>query len=210
MVYTSNNRLLRIISTRRGASYTVGIVTILMVVIMLLLAILPAYRSITDQLKNNEAKLKYLQDLKIKKGSMDDLLNEYDTNYELIQQFETYYRDKADNEMIIANFDKIAQNNNCSLTSVTFKEIGDPTNENMLAFAGIKAQPFDLTIRGKLQDISTVIKHLDEFPVTLKYGQFSYNHVLPDDAKSSSPVSQDYLFDLNLTGEYYFWITNTK
>jgi hypothetical protein len=196
---------MQIISTRRGASYTVGIITLLMVVIMLLLAILPAYRSITDQLKNNEAKLKYLQDLKTKQASMDDLLAEYNNNADLIQKFEAYYQDKPDNEMIVANFDQIAKNNNCVLSSLNFKPVTDPSDPNMLTFAGIRAQPFDVLYKGNLQDLGNVLKHLEDFPLAIKYDQFSYTHYKAVDSKVDVPVSQDYMFTLTLTGEYYFW-----
>ena len=205
MITTSNNRLTRILATRQGASYAVGIVTLLMVVIMLFLAILPAYRSITDQIKSNETKLKYLQDLKTKKSSMDDLLKQYNDNTDLIKQFEAYYKNKTNNEMLLANLDLIAGNNNCILENATFKQVGAPKAVEMQAFAGIQAQPFDISFKGQLPDLNNVIKHLEEFPVTLRYNDLSYSHVKSAGSQVDVPVSQDYLFTLNLMGEYYFW-----
>mgnify|MGYP001412427080 CR=1 FL=1 len=66
-IYTTNNRLRQILETTKGSTLGMGGVTFLVIVMMLFFAIIPAYKSITDQLKNNEAKTKYLEELKTKK-----------------------------------------------------------------------------------------------------------------------------------------------
>jgi|GEM_PF-2908610 len=209
MVYTSNNRLQQILATRKGASVSIAGVTIFMVVLMLLLAILPAYRSITDQLKNNEAKLIYLNDLKTKRADMDKLNEEYTLNENKIKLFEKYNNSNANSEVMLANLDQLAKKNNTVLVSANFLDPEISEDLNLTPFVGLLYKELQLDFRGTLPELSLLLTDLEQFPIAININSISYVHYEETQDNQYDiqeiPISNDPRFALSIKAEYYIW-----
>lgn len=209
MVYTSNNRLQQILATRKGASVSIAGVTIFMVVLMLLLAILPAYRSITDQLKNNEAKLVYLNDLKTKRSDMDKLNEEFTLNENKIKLFDKYNNSNSNSEVLLANLDQIAKKNNSVLISINFLDPKSPETGNLTQFSGLLFKDVQINFRGTLPDLSLLLSDLEQFPIAINMNRVTYTHYEATEENQynieSVPIVNDPRFTMNIQAEYYIW-----
>lgn len=203
---TTNRRLNQIIHSSRSASYTIGLITLFIVVLMIFLAIMPAYKSITDQLASNEAKTIYLNDLTTKKNTMDRLLREYEQFSDQINLFNEYQQVRANNELVVANMDRLARDYSVNLISSNYEKEVPPKNEPYSKIVGLMAQPFTLSFKGELANLENLLAKLEQYPTLLSFKTISYNHGETSTAGATGvALSGDRTFTLSLNGEYYFW-----
>lgn len=198
-----NERINQIWSTTQGKTYTTAIATIVVVVLMAMFAIVPAYTSITDQLALNEQKTKYLADLSTKQQALNKLIMQRDEYSVPITLLGIYLREKMNNELLIASFSKIADDNKCKLSSVSFSEADiskNITNVNV----NVRAVPFSVTISCKVGDIKTVYAEMMNFPVPLNITNLSYSNKKEVGGGGTSNLFYD-RFVVTINGEYYFW-----
>jgi hypothetical protein len=180
-----------------------------MVVLMLLLAILPAYRSITDQLKNNEAKLVYLNDLKTKRDDMDRLNEEYTLNENKIKLFEKYNNSNANSEVMLANLDQIAKKNNTLLVSANFLDPEISEDLDLAQFPGLLYKGLQMEFIGTLPELSLVLSDLEQFPIAINVNSVTYVHYVETQDNQYDiqeiPIVNDPRFSLSVKAEYYIW-----
>lgn len=212
MVYTTNNRLQQILSTRKNASISIAGVTLFMVVLMLVLAILPAYRSITDQLKNNEAKLAYLTELRAKRDVMDALNEDYSLNQRKIELFERYNSEVSNSEVLLANIAEMAKNHNCLLTNVSIEDPRASENPAYLEFGGMLEKKMALGFRGTLADLSLLLVDIENFPVPINIWNVNYSHYVPSTSGTTAGIESDDvlilsdpIFQLTMDTTYFIW-----
>lgn len=209
MALTTNYKLANIFNSKKASTFTTGGLTIFMIVLMLVLAILPAYRSITDQLKNNEAKSQYLGQLKQKRQAMDDLSEEYAEKKDTINLYEKYNGKKPNTEVLLANLSEICKKDGCVLNSVSFNQPNGTTDEQISSVSGVVPKQISLSVLGTLEQLDTFIKDLEEFPVPFNTQNISYTHYKEQKANSGgqdeSPIINDPRFSLSIVIEYYLW-----
>lgn len=208
-VLTSNDRLKQLISTTKGSAISTGAVTLVMVVLMIFLAILPAYRSITDQLKNNEAKETYLQQLQIKKNALDKLGLDYEDNIEKINFFNQYNNSTLNTETFLANIDAISKSNKAKLTNISIAEnaaysaVAESPFKDMVY---AKAQELAMTFRLQLSDVAYLINSLEKFPLTIYIQNLEILQQSNNTSFSTTQtLAENGLVELNIKGEIYFW-----
>ncbi len=207
-LYTTTNRKLNeILKSNKNASFTVGLVTLFVVVLMLFLAILPAYKSITDQIQNNQAKTEYIAKLKEKRSILDKLTLEYDANSELIKQFDEDYPQKQNNEFILATISKIGTLYNVEVSSISFTNKAKSNQLETLppSLAIIETNIF---LKGKLPDLEKFVAHLEKYPIPLNYSNLDYHYLAEKIEGTVIPQSVPFVMTLNF--EYYYFTIPTN
>ena len=208
MAFTTNYKLANIFNSKKTSSFTTGGLTILMIVLMLVLAILPAYKSITDQLKNNETKTKYLSDLKQKRLAMDSLSEEFLENKNLISLYQKYNGTKPNTELLLANFAKICEKESCKLVSITFDSVQETKDEEILAVPGVVTNPVKISMIGTIEQLDNVLSDLEDFAIPLNILDVQYSHYLEKTGttvQEEKSVIEDPRFELQISLEYYLW-----
>ena len=208
-IYTTNNRLKQILETTRGSTLGMGGITIFIVVLMIFFAVLPAYRSITDQLKNNEAKNTYLVALQQKKTILDKLALSYKENLDSINYFDLYNNSNLNTETFVANMDAIARQHDGILESINIGGINSYLSPDKSPFVGatsLQPQRLYMQFKVKLLNVTSLINTLEEFPLTI----YLYNtNILQvqyvNDIKTTGSISQNDIMELTIIGETYFW-----
>jgi hypothetical protein len=208
-VLTSNDRLKQLISTTKGSAISTVAVTLVMVVLMIFLAILPAYRSITDQLKNNEAKETYLQQLQIKKNTLDKLGLDYEDNIDKINFFNKYNSSTLDTETFLANIDALAKSNKAKLTNISIAENSSYSAVAESPFIDMvyaKAQELSMTFRLQLNDVAYLVNSLEKFPLTIYIQSMEITQQSNNTSYSTmQTLNENGLVELDIKGEIYFW-----
>lgn len=183
-----------------------------MIVLMLVLAILPAYRSITDQLKNNEAKLFYLTELRAKRDVMDALNEDYNLNQKKIELFERYNSDVSNSEVIVANISEMAKNHNCILTNVSIEDPRASERPAYVEYGGLLEKKMALSFRGTLADLSLLLVDLENFPMPINVWNINYSHYVPSASGTGAGIENDDvlilsdpIFQLTMDSTYFVW-----
>jgi hypothetical protein len=207
-LYTTNNRRLNaILHSSKGATYTTGLLTLLVVTVMIAFAIVPSYTSITDKISNNELKQVYLDELIAKRDAMDTLLAEYDSNEELINIFETTTYTRNNNELLVANIDNIATGNGISLISTSFDKVKGPTRDDLAVYPELLTQNFNLTFKGTPPFLLETLREFESFPIPIEFNNIIFS--LKDDNNAIEAGDVVYSIDtdltMNLSGVFYFW-----
>ena len=212
-VYTTNNKLKKALGTMQGSTISVGSVTLFVVILMIFFAILPAYKSITDQVKNNEAKTKYYNDLVQKKTSLDKLAQSYETNKTIIDFFNLYTTSTPDTEVMTANLDKIAKGNNFVLTSITILDTTGTTSKDspFINYSNITVKAINLTFEGPLEKTSILLNDLEKFPISINDSTFRISQKKNTGANANTAKQsfiQNNIVQISISGEFYFWNSN--
>lgn len=194
---TVNDRLNAIIESSQGRTYLVVAITLLVITLMIFLAIAPAYKSITDQLALNQVKAQYLADLNTKSTNLQKLAAQEQQYSSELTLLDSYLPAKDNSELVTANISKIAEANNCKLGSVSFGVKAASTNPKIPAggYPNLLAVPLNISLTCAKENISGLIKHLEELPMVIYFNSVGYSY---KQGESST-------YSLAVTGEYYFW-----
>jgi hypothetical protein len=199
-----NDRINEILSTTQGKTYTTVIATVVVVMLMAIFAIVPAYVSITDQIALNEDKTKYLADLSLKQSTINDLVLMSDKYENELKLLDIYFKDKINSEFLVASFSKIAEDHRCRTTSVSF---GDPFKTKAIKELSINvnAVPFNLVISCNIKEMEGLFAQINDFPVPLNITGIIYTNKKEAGSVANSAVFYD-RFNMTITGEYYYWV----
>lgn len=200
-----NERINKIWATTQGKTYTTAIATIVVVALMIVFAVVPAYVSITDQISLNEAKTTYVGDLKTKQQNLNTLITQQQNNTVSLRLLDIYLRDRINNELLVASFSQIAleKNINCKFDSASFTEPAVSKKIKLLN-ANVKAVGFSAKFICKFGVIKDLYDRILNLPVPMNIDNISYsnNKALGGGGNSA------YFFDkfaVTYDGEYYYW-----
>lgn len=182
-----------IMATTQGKTYTVFTVTLLVVVLLIVFAISPAYLSITNQISRNNAKMAYLADLDKKEETLRSLTNQEADLADEIDILNTDFKDKRNDEFMLSNMSKMASTYNCDLTSMTFGENKVPTIPDLTLYPEFTAVPTTITVSCDLAGLESFLAHVESFPSTMSIKTISYG------------VVQNEKYGMTIEAEYYFW-----
>jgi hypothetical protein len=199
--------------TTKGSALSMGGVTILIVVLMIFFAVLPAYRSITDQLKNNEVKTKYLEELKVKKSILDKLASSYQDNISIIDYFYLYNNPVKNTETFAANIDIIAKWHESILSNISITGGTDYQSQEESPFTGyasLEPQLLQMEFLVKMENIPSLINSLEEFPLTIYINSMNIKQKqnIAIDTEKDILSGNDRVI-LTIMGELYFWKAET-
>jgi len=199
-----NKGLQDVIQTTRGRTYTVLIVTIIVIVLMFAVAIAPAYLSITNQIKNNDEKRDYLSELEEKETNLRTLAEQELTYTDQIAKLNQYYADQENDEFILANLNSIADNYNVVLSSVSFNNSAKSLPLSALVFPNLTRVQIAIGIQGELANMQLFLAALESFPSTITINTINYGI---NEEESLSAEERESLppYAMTLTAEYFFW-----
>lgn len=189
-------------STDQNRTYTTAVATIIVVILMIVFAIVPAYSSITSEIKTNQDKTKYLSDLSTKVTNLNNLIDETNNEGLAIDLMNTYLSTKSNNELIIANFSQIASANNCILNNISFQN-PQIVNSLKIQVSNISAVPFTLSFSCPYNSLEVVYSAINKFPVPILITSISYTNDKSLGGGGSVNFTTD-KFAFGLSGEYYF------
>jgi len=200
-VKTRSVSLNLVLESTQGKTYAVIIVTVLVVVLLLFVAAVPAYLSITNQIVKNESKAKYLQDLQTKEGNLKTLSEQEKDFLNEIDLVNVYFKDKRNDEFMIANLEKLAEKSSLKMMGVNFEITKAPSIPELGAFGLFSAVPFSASFRGQIKDFEKIVEYLETFPSTLTINSISYSK----QEEGDGGFTADQVFVLAIQAEYYFW-----
>jgi hypothetical protein len=208
-IYTTNNRLKQILETTRGSTLGMGGITLFIVVLMIFFAVLPAYRSITDQLKNNEAKTVYFDALQKKKTVLDKLAFAYKENQEVINYFDLYNNPVRNTETFVANIDAIAKKHDGILVNINLENgtnYKSPDNSPFTTTMSMLPQKLQMQFRVKLASVTYLINSLEEFPLTIYISTINVTQTsVTGNSMTKGSLSSNDTVEVSIIGETYFW-----
>jgi Tfp pilus assembly protein PilO len=198
---TVNERLNSIIESSQGKTYLVAAVTLLVIVLMIFLAIAPAYRSITDQLTLNQFKAQYLADLNTKNSNLQTLATQEQKYTGQLSLLDSYLPAKDNTELVTANLNKISETYGCKLSLVNFGTKGVSANGKLPAgaYPSLVAIPLNVSLNCTPDQLPLFLQHLESLPIVIYSKTITYFYKSGDSS----------IYTFSLTGEYYFWNTET-
>jgi Tfp pilus assembly protein PilO len=198
---TKNNSLQELLKTTQGKTYTVIIVTIILIVLMFSVAIVPAYRSVTDQIAQNRVKSEYLEQLSKKEDILRILANQENQYRQEIDIINQIYQSRQNDEFVLANLNSLANQFNIRISSFGFsnKTLQNSSFAELDSFANLQRITINLSLEGDLQDFQYFLNSLESLPLVISVTNINYG------LNTSTERDIRYRYIMNLQAEYYFW-----
>jgi len=197
-------RINKILSTTQGRTYTTVAATILIVVLMAVFAIIPAYISITDQVAANQAKTEYIAKLIEKEQAITSLVKQRDRYTEAIKLLDLFLGEKVNNEYMIANVNKIAEDHNCTVTTFSFDKPQTSKNIKTLPMM-VSSVGMSFTVNCKIEDIKGFYQQINDFPTPIYIITVNYTNKTDSKSLIAFGDSINSRFNIQIATEYYFW-----
>lgn len=174
---TSTQQLREYMETRQGKVYFISIITMIMVAVMLVFAVVPAIKSITDKISQNKVRREYLTTLTTKESSIKQLLSQEEQSQERIQLLNSSLPDRRNDEYILANISEIATSNNNTIISVDFGEdVSAKTFTNKSNLISLRQVPITLSVQGNISSLGNFVKEIEEFPTIIAIEEISFSN----------------------------------
>lgn len=165
-IKTSTAQLRDYLDTKQGKTYFIAIITLITVTIMLVFAIVPAIKSITDKMAQNNVRREYLEALTLKEKNIKNLLVEEEQSQEQIRFLESSLPSKKNDEYILANIGEMAKQSNSFLVSADF---GEDTvakiDSRVETKSRLKQVPLTISIQGNIPTLGEFMKKMESFPM---------------------------------------------
>jgi len=202
-----NQRINAILSTIQGKTYTMAIATIVVILLMIVLAIVPAYTSLTDQMALNTLKEKYLVDMDTKQNILNTLFEVRDSNQTSLTLLDTYLKDKINNEYFVASFYQVAEDLNCEFKGASFSAPAVSKNiKNLNAnVIGIK---FSASFICKISGVKPLYARIANFPILVYIDAINYSNKKDAGGSGTNNFINDNLA-VSISGEYFYWNAKT-
>lgn len=204
---TSTTQLREYLETKQGKTYFIAIITMITVAIMLIFAIVPATKSITDKIAQNSVRRDYLEALKEKDKNMKDLLNEEENSQSELVFLESALPSSRNDEFVLANISEMAVKSNTNLVNADFgestpaKDITDLRTTNKLSYV-----PMTLSVQGTIPNLGEFVKKIEAFPVPFLIEDISFNNNVRN---QNLPISKGDTL-LTMTLSYYHFNNATE
>jgi len=174
---TSTQQLREYMETKQGKTYFIGIITMATIAVMLVFAVVPAIKSITDKMSQNKIRREYLTALTTKEESIKQLLSQEDQSQEKIQLLNTSLPDKRNDEYVLANINEMALLNNNTIISIDFG-VGAPAKLTTpsQSTVSLRQVPITISVQGNVSSLGIFIKKLEEFPTIIAIEDISFSN----------------------------------
>jgi Tfp pilus assembly protein PilO len=198
-----NKQLQKLMETPQGKTYTVLGVTIITVLIMFMLAIRPAYISITNRISENNKKQEYIDEANNKIGDLQELNNQANTYDDAINYLNNFFLDDTAKEAFtIGNIINIADNRNLTIDFIRVDE-AEPLPENEfedVSDLDILAQnTITINARGSISNTRLFIQDLENLGEIMNIENINL---------SIEEEEDDDNWRLSVQANFYFWDTN--
>ncbi len=207
---TVQKQLREFIATSKGKSYTVTIVTLLLIMVLLFFAVVPAFNSILTQVRQNEERLEALAEIDQKRESLRLLLNKHNENLAVAVGLQDSLPNELNQEDIVEDLVDFSSSSRAELRSIRFVNLAgrsrltqlfqvDPT----INIALIDGAIVNLTVEGERSELRAFILAMEQSRKIYSIKSFNIARVEQQgDVVGRGP------FILNLQAETYFWNVN--
>lgn len=189
-----NERLRNFIETSRGKTYTVAVVTGVLVLVLFTFGVFPSVRAIIRQVGQNEARIETLQKIEEKNQRLRQLANEIENKSNVSEALNQSLPDNIQQETVIDTVTKLARKNNVSFSSVQFSRGGNANNseynKEYIGEAGI-----NLKVVGSRTDVVQFAEDMEESIRVFNLSQLSLGRRTADGPTHA----------LSIQADYYYW-----
>jgi len=199
----SSSTLRNFIATAQGKSYTIGVVTILLILVIFLVGVFPALSSIFLQIEQNSNRTQALEQIEIKRQTLRTLSVEESDKHAVTLSLNAYLPDKFDQVGIFNQLNEMATDTGSVLMAVTF--INVESRRDLPAIFGtplaLDGKVINLTVEGDRTE-------LEEFVTLMEESRRIYNIVnlslfkVDETTLTGQSISQ---FKMDMQVETYFW-----
>lgn len=174
---TSTQQLREYLETKKGKTYFIGIITMVTVTVMLIFAVVPATKSITDKIAQNRVRREYLNALTTKEDAIKQLLSQEEQSQEKIQLLNASLPDRRNDEYVLANINGIAAAGNNTIISMDFGEDAPAKFTTRSSNASFLRQvPVTLSVQGNISSLGDFVKRIEEFPMIIAIESISFSN----------------------------------
>lgn len=165
-IKTSTSQLRDYLETKQGKTYFIAIITLITVTIMLVFAIVPAVKSITDKVAQNNVRRDYLDALTEKETNIKDLIVQEEQSQPQIAFLESSLPSNRNDEFILANLGEMAKQSNSYLVNADFgTDSVAKIDSNVETKSRLKQVPVTISIQGTIPTLGEFIKKMESFPM---------------------------------------------
>jgi Tfp pilus assembly protein PilO len=165
-IKTSTSQLRDYLETKQGKTYFIAIITLITVTIMLVFAIVPAVKSITDKVAQNNVRRDYLDALTQKESNIKELIVQEEQSQAQIAFLDSSLPSKRNDEFILANIGEMAKISNSYLVSADFgTDSVAKIDSKVETKSRLKQVPVTISIQGTIPTLGEFIKKMESFPM---------------------------------------------
>ncbi len=190
----------KVLATTQGQTYAVAGATIFIVILMIFLAIRPAFLSISDQNAKNDVKRAYLEQLIQFENSLKTLSQQKSDMQKEINELNLVMPDKRNDELVTANINAIVQKYQISLRILTFEKSIQSKDPKLAAYTNLLAVPVRISVSGTLQNLQLFLAEMETFPLPISMTAIGYSG---SDIQSTDPLKQ---IDLDIDAQYFYFL----
>jgi Tfp pilus assembly protein PilO len=165
-IKTSTSQLRDYLETKQGKTYFIAIITLITVTIMLVFAIVPAVKSITDKVAQNNVRRDYLDAITQKESNIKELIVQEEQSQAQIAFLDSSLPSKRNDEFILANIGEMAKISNSYLVSADFgTDSVAKIDSKVETKSRLKQVPVTISIQGTIPTLGEFIKKMESFPM---------------------------------------------
>lgn len=199
----------KFIATSRGRSYSVIVITGLLILVLVFFAILPAVSSILLQLSQNDSRLAALTKIDQKRETLRTLLGVHDQNLATAVGLNHALPFSLEQDDVIKDIVGFAGTNGVFLRSVRFVDIAGRSRLSELYFDEpdfdfIDGVIINISLEGDRQNLRQFIASLEQSRRVFSLKTISISKVSAAESATNSP------FIMNLQMESYYWNQNKE
>lgn len=205
---TSTQQLKEYLETKQGKTYFIAILTMITVAVMLVFAVVPATKSITDKIAQNRVRRDYLEALTAKEEALKNLLVEEEVSQDKILLLEQSLPSSRNDEYVLANINELAKTTNNTIVAADYGEAGPAkfTTQNPNAIL-LRQVPITLTVQGSISSLGEFLKKVEEFPTVLAVESISLSN---RNVRSMNLPSSRGDTVLSVKFNYYYYVNATE
>lgn len=140
--------------------------TFIVAVLLIVFAIVPTVRTVTDINKEIKEKERITQALESKIKALNDLDNQFNTNKEIFKDISLIFPSSQNFSLFLANIDAIVTRNNFVLNSIGFSEYKETKEEmSKLKLTALSPYSVRLSVKGSKMNLISFLRDLESLPM---------------------------------------------
>lgn len=203
---TVQKQLRQFVETSKGRSYTVTIITLLLLMVLIFFAIIPAFSSIALQIGQNEERTEALELIDEKREALRVLLNKHNENLAVAVGVQEALPNDLDQEEIMRDLIQFSSDADVKLRSVRFVDLLGRSRlsqvQSEFDVTLIDGAILNLGIEGERAELRQFVSQLENSRRIYSVKSVNVTRVSERDVSFTEP------FVMNLQAEVYFWNVN--
>jgi len=151
--------------------------TFIVAILLIVFAIVPTFRTVTDINKEIKEKERISDALELKIKALNELDNQYNSNKETFKNISLIFPTSQNFSLFLANIDAIVTRNNFVLNSIGFSESKKSTDTfDKLKIEVLNPYSVRLSVKGSKINLITFLKDLESLPMYPVVESVSYSN----------------------------------